>query len=310
MRKLILHIGSHKTGSTSLQIALKKSDRTGGLSQWTYVRSRAQANFSHAVRIAGEGADMRAFIKPNYLRTYIPTEGDCLISTEMMFWLDNAREVKKLSDILHSIFDKIKIIVYLRRQVDLALSHRKQVIVGNPAQKFYGIQVRALPIYRTHMLRYFDYASKISMWEDAFGKSNVIVRRYQKQDLLDGNVVSDFYNIINVARLKNAQHGNPAWPRSHLLTGLYLASKGFKEESIKEVVKSLPNDGWLLPSQAEAREFMRPFRASNAELARRYDSTGIVSYFSDDFDMFPERSNDDISDILPLIERVVASRCL
>lgn len=296
MRRLWLHIGSHKTGSTSLQIALRQGQSDKTLGRWSYLHARPRVDFNPLVRCHRMGGNMYPELRWPFLERRMADadnrgHGDCILSSEMLFWLMNPKDIQALHTRLHEHFDEIQVVAYLRRQDKLALSHRKQVVMGRAAYQFYGAQLQALPVYRPHMMRYFDYATKLARWEELFGAQNVTVRRFQPQDLAGGDTVLDFYNLVGLTPPAELPKENAAWSRSQLLAGLWLRRQGFARESFVEAVQALPQDGPLLPARAEMQEFLARFQDINARLAARYDPEGPESFFDMGFDRYPEVAN-------------------
>lgn len=311
MRRLWLHIGSHKTGTTTLQSSLRVAGRKGKLGDWTYVHAEKMPNLNNVVAIRGEGPDMRWQIKSAVLEQHIPPSGDCIISSERLFWLNTRRELMPLATTLRKSFDDIKVIVYLRRQDSFALSFRKTAITIPPARRFFGCSIGALPDYLPHMDRCFDYSTKLAAWESVFGAENIVVRRYEAQDLIGNDTVSDFSHVIGQHVPSIAKRVNKSWSRSQLLAGLWLLSKGYPTDLFLDILKDIEDSEKLLPSRDEAERFMARFGDSNSALAQKYDPKGPAGYFSDSFSQYPERGNDDISALpvdLAKIEAEVARR--
>lgn len=297
MRRLWLHIGSHKTGTTTLQSSLRAASKKKELGRWNYIAASNAINMNNIVSVKGDGADMQWKIKPVTLRRQIPAQGDCIISGERLFWLEDEVEILRLANILKTYFDEIRVVAYLRRQDSVALSFRKTVIVAPVARRFFGIKVGALPDYLPHMDRYFDYYNKIVFWKRFFGKDNVIVRKYESDSLVEGNTVSDFSNIIGQDIPLAPKMLNVSWSRSQLLVGLWLQSKGYSVEACLDIIKNIGGTERLLPSRIDAMRFMERFRESNAALAENYGHEGLSGYFSNDFSDYPEKGNDNIDEM-------------
>lgn len=297
MRRLWLHIGSHKTGTTTLQSALRRAGRKGFLGAWIYVHADDSVNLNNAVSYKGEGAGMRWKTNTRSLVAHIPPAGDCIISGERFFWLDKKKEIAALHKVLRADFDDIKVVAYLRRQESLALSFRKTAISTLLGRRFFGGGLSALPDYQPHMDRYFDYAAKLSLWEEVFGEDNVIVRRYGERD-----AVSDFSLVTGVDIPQIPNKVNKSWTRPQLLAALWLQSRGYSYSKFAKSIDQIEGSGKLLPSKAQAGSFLERFSESNRVLARKYDPNGDPSYFGEDLSMYPDISNDDISDISSILD--------
>lgn len=311
-RKLWIHIGSHKTGTTTLQSALEKAQRDGQLGGWRYVHPPRHSSLNMLVRVRGEGARMHARIKLALLDRMLPAEGDCIISTEMLFWVHDAKQIQALADRLRGRFDEIRIVAYLRRQDALALSHRKQVVMGMTAFHFYGAQIQALPEFRPHMRSYFNYAAKLAAWEKAFGRGSVIVRRFQRGDLAGGDTVQDFFGMLGLDQVPQVKPANQAWSRSQLLAGLWLRSSGHPREKFVARLLKIDDPEPLRPARADAEAFLARFARPNAVLARKYDPNGPAGFFDSDLSAYPDTANDDPArldlDFEALEREILASR--
>ena len=164
--------------------------------------------------------------------------------------------------------------------------------MGHGAARFYGVDVCALPAFAPYMLRYFDYATKLDMWADVFGRDALTVRRFQTGDLVDGDVVADFAYQAGLPSLQSHRI-NTSWTRSQLLAGLQLQKDGYQSGAFVPLLRETEMDGPLLPSRAEAAAFLAACAASNQRLAQAFDTDGPAAYFNDDMSKYPETANDD-----------------
>lgn len=301
MRKLWLHIGSHKTGTTTLQSALRAAGRTHCLGDWNYVHSPKSINMNKSVSFKGEGAELVWGIRPVILKERIPPKGDCIISAERFFWLNRKEDIANLSRVLGSTFDDIRVIVYLRRQESLALSFRKTAISTALGRSFFGDGISALPIHQPYMDSYFDYAEKLKLWESVFGPDRIYVRRYGDRD-----TVTDFSEVIGQHIPQDSSSVNTSWSRAQLLAGLWLQSKGYSYSVFSPIIDDLKDQERLLPSRIQAEQFVSPYRESNRILAQKYDPKGDPSYFGEDFSKYLTQSNEDISDLASTFSEIEA----
>lgn len=307
MRHLWLHIGAHKTGTTSLQRALAAPENSASLHGWTNLAG-VHSKGSHLVKTFGAGKNFQTRLQLDVLEGRIPESGNCILSTEGLFWIDDAAQIVALREFLSKHFDDIRVAAYLRRQDLLALAHRKQVVHGLPAKHFYGVQVQSLPAYRPHMMRYFGYGSKLKKWEQAFGADTIHVRRFQPKDLKNGDTVADFFDLVGLAPPAPLPHVNTALSRAQTLAGLWLLSRGHSPRQHMPALRRLENDGPLRPSRAEAAAFLGHFAAENAELARKYAPDGPESYFDMDLSRYGETTDDSLDEdaMLALESRLMA----
>ena len=125
-RRLYLHIGSHKTGSTSIQQALSINARAlagQGLSFFRENRRRpgqqaAQAHswlqFVTPGQLLPEG--MRLADPAEFAGRLAASEGDLIVSSENFSFFFQPAAIAELAQTLRTVFAEIRIICYLRRQ--------------------------------------------------------------------------------------------------------------------------------------------------------------------------------------------------
>ncbi|MDO6727350.1 hypothetical protein Q4544_10430 [Cognatishimia sp. 1_MG-2023] len=180
--RLILHIGSQKTGTTTLQGFLKTQTEPLAEAGLHYVQA-GRTNIAHNSVIPsirkghGEavGEDILAELSQNRDKT-------CFISSEMFFRPDIARFFAK--HLPAALRIKSKVIVYLRRQDKYAEAMYKQRVKngryqGTPEEYAAGL---------THL----DYGQILSHFGATFGSRNLIVRPFERALFPGGDVLQDF----------------------------------------------------------------------------------------------------------------------
>lgn len=286
-----------------MQFACRRFLEPGGASGASYINIRPAG--SPIVRYTGSDDDFRAFIDLEIVeRVFSSTNPDSqtpesqperfVTSDESLFWIDDPDNIARFADLLRPHFDDIRILCYLRRQDLLALSHRPQVIMNAPAARFYGITATPLPEYRPYFQRYFDYAEKLSsIWCAAFGKENVTVVPYARDELVNGDVVEDFAYRAGVRfRQHGALRKNASLSGSKTYLGLKMAEHDVPPKLRKKMLKSFGGTGKFLPTQEEARRFLAHFEESNERLARGWSWKGEPFTFVGDFGMYPITSGE------------------
>ncbi|SIS97303.1 hypothetical protein [Paracoccus saliphilus] len=311
MRTLFLHIGSHKTGTTSLQHALRRYLAKD--SDTTFIDLRKPS--SKLVRSRGKRRAFQAQIDLERAETIFADAVSLaslntkkfICSDEDFFWLNDPVTVAKFAAIIERYFTRIYIICYLRRQDQLAFAHRKQVIEGHAAARFYGANVTALPRYRPYYQRYFNYARKLeTIWAPAFGKDNIILRVFERDCLMKGDIVTDFSETTDIAFEPIGKiTTNISMGGNQTYLGLRLLEAGVDASQRRKIVAALPPEGEYLPSRSEAMTFMEYFSKANSRLARLWEINDQPIEFNCNFGMYPETGSAMIWDFKPVQSKLI-----
>jgi len=210
MRRLILHIGTPKTGSTSLQEVLAAGRPGLAKSGVYYPRKIGPVNHialadalldperrrlgpatnrkAHEIR---EALMLNAFAAEiNGLPSSIHT---VVISNESFcFKAASAAEFAKLKEILEPHFDVIEIVIYLRRQDEHYAS-----IYGQGLRQ--GYLQRPMPVHGIlNCDLYYDYDAMIRRWETAFPNATFRPRIFERPESGRFDVIEDFFSIVGV----------------------------------------------------------------------------------------------------------------
>jgi hypothetical protein len=198
---LVLHIGSGKTGTSSIQQFLRinrpRLARRGilyphapGRARHTqlgfFVKTEAELARTVEWTRAGHG-DVAAFQEDferrltDEIRTAAPKR--VVMSDEALYNLsdDSVRRLRALAD---RIADRVRVVVYLRRQDDQLISrYQQEVKVG---------EVRTLADFATaDLTTAYDYRAKLALWERYVEPERVVVRRFEHTAMLEGSLYAD-----------------------------------------------------------------------------------------------------------------------
>lgn len=214
-RRAILHIGTEKTGSTSIQQFLSHGRRWLATHGFHHSKAAGSPNhvrlFSYAVdnpRLAF-GASDRAEQGKLRRKLEIELAKECDAHPDATFLFSNehchsrlfeAGEVARLKTLLDPLFDEVKVLVYLRRQDLLAVSlystllkagvSSDEVLVTRP--------IAALPQHAPEQDLYYDYQALLARWAAVFGDDALIVRRFEPASLVGGDIVADFCDAVGL----------------------------------------------------------------------------------------------------------------
>ncbi|RLA52285.1 MAG: hypothetical protein DRR42_08005 [Gammaproteobacteria bacterium] len=309
-RKLIIHIGNHKTGTSSIQNTLflnkaallrqgftlfnrnpdgseKKSSETkkGNSSRW--VKYHVNQDEAPQGRIK------------KTLPEALCTAGDnVIISAEALSWMFDVRKIDKFQKHLSKYFGDIKIVAYIRRQDIQAVSHHQQACKRSSvaARWFYGGGPMALPAYKDHFQNYLNYHHRLGLWADCFGEENLISRIFERGHLDNGDPVDDFFHVTGLENeigptLLNNSKGFEKAKIGHLIS-----QQDFSQAEWTILTEYLDNSGKLLPSRDQAIAFYEHFKHSNELLNKRFSLNDKHSLFEEDFSQYPNEAGDEWSE--------------
>ncbi len=189
---LILHIGTHKTGTSALQDVLVHNAELLDASGVHYIKAglsgrRAHHNLSWSLRGMFDLApsvwdEVRAELGASQSRTNI-------ISSEA-FWFTDPALVRAE---LQSVAD-VQVVVYLRRQDKYLQSLYKQTVKGGRRMAF--------PQWREQFGFRGDYAKVIDQWGAQFGPEAICLRPYERQGKTI-DVIEDFISRLGIPELRD-----------------------------------------------------------------------------------------------------------
>jgi hypothetical protein len=207
---LILHIGTHKTGTSALQTYLGNRAKHLDARGIHYLRSgRAAGKAHHELSWAIRGRKGSPMSSWDDTRAELANHRDAtnVISSEA-FWFTDPKAVKEqLGDA-----GETRVVIYLRRQDKYLQSLYKQTVVGGRRMSF--SEWREKYHFRG------DYLSVVRAWADAFGKDNLVIRPYERGGKTI-DVVEDFLSFLDIAMTdeleRNATGRNNPSPRRELM---------------------------------------------------------------------------------------------
>ena len=223
-RRLYLHIGTEKTGSTSIQAFLKINKPLLG-EQGIGVPSELGTEMHFILQLMANddnytdsftmnlelsnNAEERMALKQNWEERFIQeiqesTHQTWIISCEtLQSRLRKTEEIARLKTILKKVFQEINIVLYLRDPISLYISRMTE-------QAKAAIKVE---LVNPELLRnQFDIANHkrtIQLWENSMGKGQMIVRLFEKSSMINGNVIDDFIEACDLP------HCNYTCPKAH-----------------------------------------------------------------------------------------------
>ena len=283
MKRLYVHIGTHKTGSTAIQRALRKGGsgfRVGGSAFVEVPRSFAwmmRAKDVNQTSVVGAREDLRSSLgalRRRHARSFVLSwEG---FSGDPYCGYDNAASVAEALRRATEGFD-VTILVFVRRQDQLIESLYTQRIHEGESLRFSE--------FSTSLGRSaFDWDRHLAGFEEAFGQQNIIVRPYDRCFLPnEDSLLEEFGNLVGCPWLSAVARGgapNAGYTRDALeiarLVNPHLddSQKHLLRRVLQQSVAKMPFEQYSFFSDQERRTFLERYEESNNRVARRY-LTGI-----------------------------------
>lgn len=294
-KKLYIHIGTHKTGSTTIQSILeneKKKLLNEGILYLGLFYDHAKGMKSLEEIDEYLIKDFRQEVKKR-IAQYEDRNPHTLVTSNEKFsghdrWM--YRNSTILAKTLWQIFEPfgfdIKIIVYLRRQDKFLESAYKQKVKRDSSFTF-DVYLKE----ETEDIYNFYWDSFLDSYAEFFGKENIIVRSFDKKNLLKKNsLIQGFGNIIGSEYLKKYSEKtvkNEGYSRD-LLEIVRLSNEHLTKQQRREMRYLLkdvdfPNNDTSFFSLEERKNLLSHFDESNSKIAREYlnDPSGELFSTSD-----------------------------
>jgi hypothetical protein len=313
MRTAILHIGTEKTGTTTIQAFLEQNrDRLPSLgfvypsscgvqkSQNLLFHSMPEERCEDIHLAAGlETIERRARFKEEFRRAFAAEMEGLPDGVRTVIFSDehchsrltDKRDIARLHGLLAPFFDELRVIVYLRRQDQLATSLYSTVVRGGETRE------AVLPAVDSAS-NYYNYQLLLERWAEVFSEGMVSPRVFDRKTFVGGDLVQDFAAAcglgdtrrlerpadrnegITAAAQEFLRHLNLLDPPS--ADGTRAADRVLLEELI---FRKLTGAG-RRPSRDAAIRFRSLFDESNERVRQRWFPRRS-SLFDDDFSMYP-----------------------
>ncbi|MRU15323.1 hypothetical protein FDP25_07775 [Roseovarius sp. A21] len=190
---LWLHIGSPKTGSSSIQdllFANRKTLSKSGLGYLTPGPQQASAN-RLAAAIGGRNKhDPVKVADACFARAGQAALTDLILSSEEFYLEDPVKVAEILAPHATAHDAQVHIVLYLRRQdlfVDSFYSQRRKTGRFRGSLRDFILSLAS---------RELNYAAIVQMWRAAFPQAVVHLRRFERPRFPNGDLVSDFMQAI------------------------------------------------------------------------------------------------------------------
>lgn len=214
MKTLYIHIGTSKTGTTTIQTycginreQLKSKGVLFPIMPYHYDRITENRNGHFLYAMIYENGVRNKEKEKQVLKQELDYIVDCfkdydnvLLSEESIWWATATRRKglwKYLQEHSQQNNYQVKIIVYLRRQDQFMMSRYNQIIktdTGGGTQRFYEYFKDMNGKYKCVM----NYRQRLDYMAKFFPKENIVVKRFDRSYFYNGDLNADFLHILGV----------------------------------------------------------------------------------------------------------------
>jgi hypothetical protein len=316
--KAFLHIGTEKTGTTTIQYFLARNRKLLLEDGFLYPYSpeeKDEPKFSGCThtKLAAFSTnrlqDMHKYLKisnsedllkfQNEFQKELTQELNQTKAKTIIFSNEHCssrlvlkEEIEQLKKLLEPFFEELKIIIYWRRQDKFLLSSYSTAVIGGRTKPF------ALPSKEIIKQRY-DYWNILQKWESVFGKENIIVRVFEREQMFEGDPLSDFTNFLGIdikKRYKTVKVLNESLDIDSLeflriinrYIPLFINNKTNQNrikilQALRTYSKYYSDKTYVSMPKDASKEFMLNFEESNKQVAKYYLNRSDGKLFINDF---------------------------
>ena len=310
----ILHIGTSKTGTTTLQkffrvneSNLAKKDiffpKTFGAQNQVKLFAYAcepQKRHSQKLRLGLTNVQQVEVFRNKIWKSFCQEikNNDCnklLLSTELLSsHLRSNEEIKFLKNFLDNFVNTYKVIVYIQPQHEMAISAYTNMVQNGGTRK----SILPEPDENNFDL---NYEKLLERWGKIFGMKNIFPRIFSKKELFNGDIKRDFVDYfgldwndfedvenenmsLNVETQLFLLEINPFLP-------LFIGDKlNMKRAHIVNLLSRNGRGKGLMPTREEAVNFFKIFSSSNEQVRKKW-FPNRKELFEVDFSKYPEKPN-------------------
>ena len=210
MARAIVHIGTMKTGTSSIQAFLRENARK--LPEYGYVfdeemgfeRAQSRRKFAEFLtenlprfqKCLADGQSLSEGTLPQYERWFRSRvaahnrDDRLIISSEgISVHVKTPETIAAFDAWMRSIFEEVSYVCYVRNQVDLMPSLYSEFLKSGMRQTLTGF-------VQNDAVR--DYDQFDQMWRNAVGDDRFTLRLFDRERLINGDSVQDFCDFLNL----------------------------------------------------------------------------------------------------------------
>jgi hypothetical protein len=297
----VLHIGSGKTGTSSIQGFLHRNrdrlatlgylyPRTPGVTRHTRLGLFIQPDDSlddriawHRQRASSPDAFRKSFRRRLFREIDESGLSHVLFSDEALYG-SSKEALRRLRELVEPIAGSLRLVVYLRRQDDHLVSRYQQVVKVGETKRLteWAVEPEHADTY--------DYYDRLSTWERLLEPDEFVVRRFEPASFVDGSLLQDFLDATGIDARADDMTQGPSRNRSldaesveflRLLNLYRVENEGAKvgliynRDLVKRLAELSTGPVLTLPTPI-LDDFMAQWEECNRAVARRYlrDATG------------------------------------
>lgn len=305
MKTLYLHIGTPKTGTTSIQLFCKHNakvleqkgicyplfdfkyhdsgnSRNGLFLQHAYYDQNGERDISVEQDYFTRGSEKIKELFDTYDNILLSDEGIWQTAFVRTRGKDTIARIKRMAEEGNY---QVKIIVYLRSQEEYAVSWWNQLIKHSrtSANKI------TWQYYRKYISRYvaLDYYENLMQLEEAFGQESIIVRRFDKEYFKNGRLLEDFLDTLGleytdefevIQEERNTRFSDNACEVKRAINKIPTVTQKdrvYFQKMLLEVSKvSMKRYPSYMMSDKEIEVFMKKYEEGNQKIVERYLKDG------------------------------------
>lgn len=299
MKKLFIHIGTHKTGSTALQSTLRANIRLLRKYDYSYITDdKAQ---SHNVReIASENTEELVNEKDRLCKIIQKQSSTNIVLSSERYFGNYKNSYSGINQIAYNLRFvtqpyETKIIVYFRRQDTFIESLYTQTIQDGQSWSFKEF-ADAIDFEN------FDWKQLIKPYVEHFGRDNIYIRPYEKSQLKHG-IVNDFAALIGIGADSLNDAEIPQLAKTNIglsrpaLEVARLCNASLNEQERLALISLLQGSNskktferYSFFSNTERKALLEIFQSSNRDLALEFLGKQNGLLFEDE--LFTNRNHD------------------
>lgn len=308
MKTLYFHIGSPKTGTTSIQSfcadhrdILEEKGLCYPIMPFVYEHKSKRRNglflTSKYVRdgVRDKEREKEIFQKGlNIIEKKFDTFDRVLLSDEGAYSMFFRRKLYKTNGKMLARWAKerniqVKVIIYLRSQVDYAMSWYNQLVKHSVSKTLSSLTWEEyIKTYKKYVA--LDYYSYLNILSDVFGKENIIVKRFDRAFFKNGSLVDDFLDIFEIEVDDAFPQDSSKSEQNHGITENACAIKRVintideiqheEKQHFEQILRECSSSSreasrYSLMSDEEAEKFMERYKADNQKIVDEYIKDGL-----------------------------------